>query len=292
MKGIRHTVEYPGLLILLAVLLLAGCTSSPSGYYNLRALSEVEFRDILADIEESRVIFVGEGHTIVKDHMVQMEVIRHLRKKGRKVVIAMEVFPYRLQPLLNDWVMGEIDEAKLRQAYYSTWTVDYSHYKEIFRFARKEGLPILGINADPAYIDYISRYGIERISEKTLKKIKYRECREDPAYMSEMKLIWGRMPHGGEFLEVCNVGRFREAFMAYNLATNMTAGDYTTVVLLGAFHAMKRAVPHMLEIQTGERNFKVMMPDNVKILIGRPLSSDQADYSWQRSPSSFSMGTE
>ena len=107
--------------------------------------------------------------------MVQLEVLRHLRKKGRKVALAMEVFPYRLQPLLNDWVTGKIDEAKLRQAYYSTWTVDYSYYKEIFSYARKEGLPILAINADPAYMDYISRYGIERISEKTLKKLKYRD---------------------------------------------------------------------------------------------------------------------
>lgn len=292
MKAIIHPVEYPGLLILLAVLLLAGCTSSPSDYYNLHDLSGVEFRDILADIEESRVIFVGEGHTILKDHMVQMEVIRHLVKKGRKVVIAMEIFPYRLQPVLNNWVRGKIGEAKLRQAYYSTWTVDYSYYRDIFSYARKEGLPILGINADRAYMDYISRYGIERISEKTLKKLKYRSCREDPAYMSEMETIWGMMPHSGEFIEICNAHKLREAFMAYNIATNMTAGDYTIVVLLGALHAIKSAVPHMLEMQTGERNFKVMMPANVELLIGRSLSFDQADYSWQRSGSPVLMGTE
>ena len=280
MKVNKHPGEYLSLLVLFVALLLAGCASSPSGYYDLRGLSGVEFRDILADIEESRVIFVGEGHTSVKDHMVQLEVIRHLRKKGRKVAVAMEIFPYRLQPVLKDWVMGRIGEAKLRHAYYSTWTVDYSYYKEIFSFARKEGLPILAINADPAYIDYISRYGIERISEKTLKKLKYRGCLEAPLYMSEMKSIWGRMPHSGELLEVCNIRRFREAFMAYNIASNMIANDYTIVVMLGALHAIKSAVPDMLERQTGERRFTVMMPDNVKLLTGRSLSVEQADYSW------------
>ena len=280
MKVIMHPVEYPGLLVLFASLLLAGCVSFPSGYTDLHSMNGVEFKDILADIEESRVIFVGEGHTIKVDHMVQLEVLRHLRKKGRKVALAMEVFPYRLQPLLNDWVTGKIDEAKLRQAYYSTWTVDFSYYKEIFSYARKEGLPILAINADPAYMDYISRYGIERISEKTLKKLKYRECREEPSYMSEMKSIWGRMPHSGEFIEICNARRFREAFMAYNIAANLATGDYTIVVVLGALHAIKSAVPDMLERQTGERNIKVMMPGNVKLLTGSPLSAEQADYSW------------
>ncbi len=280
MKANKYPGEYLSLLILFVLLLLVGCASSPSGYYDLRGLSGVEFRDILTDIEESRVIFVGEGHTREVDHMVQLEVIRHLHKKGRKVALAMEVFPYRLQPVLNDWVMGKIEEVKLRDAYYATWTVDYSYYKEIFNFARKERVPMLAINANPAYIDYISSYGIDMISEKTLKKLKYSGCREEPLYMSEMKSMWGRMPHSGEFLEVCNIRRFKEAFMAYNIASNLAANDYTIVVILGALHAIKSAVPDMLERQTGERRFTVMMPDNVKLLTGRSLSVGQADYSW------------
>jgi len=214
------------------------------------------------------VIFIGEAHTSKRDHAVQMEVIRHIKESGRKVAIALEMFPNTLQAALNAWIGGRIDEAEFRDAYYLTWTVPYSQYSKIFRYARENRVPLIGINVDPSYINYIKTQGIERVSKETLRSIKYSSCMEETGYTEEMSSLLGSLSHKQGFMATCDILRFREAFMAYNLSRNIVGNDYTVVVILGAIHALDFAVPEMLGRHSGE-SYKVVLPEQLYRRMGK-----------------------
>ncbi len=73
------------------------------------ALSFHAFLDALAKAD---VVFLGELHTDETTHRVELAVYEGLlARRGGKVVLAMEMFERDVQPALDDYLAGRIDEA-------------------------------------------------------------------------------------------------------------------------------------------------------------------------------------
>ena len=223
---------------------------------------------------------MGEGHTNANDHSVQMSVIKYLREKGKEVVVAMEMFPVKKQPVLDKWIKGDLEEQLFEIAYYSSWTVDYRYYRDIFRYAADNNIRIVAINTDSSYIDFVSNHGIEMLNKKTRDLLKLGGCEDAQAYRKSMELIWNSMNHSGDFSRICDVRRFREAVMAYNISTLLKGGDYTLVVMVGAIHAIKIAVPSMLERHDEKVKCAIMLPSRLNRLTGMISGLEEADYTW------------
>ena len=162
----RGSHQSASLFLLFVVLFFMGCTTPSLRYNYISNKDALGLNNMVAEFDGYRVIFVGEGHTSVRDHIVQLEVIQRLKKGGKKVAIALEMFPNSHQLALNAWIKSEIEEPAFRDAYYMTWTVPYSDYSKIFRYARENEIPLIGINIDPSYINYIKAYGIGSVSQK------------------------------------------------------------------------------------------------------------------------------
>jgi uncharacterized iron-regulated protein len=50
-----------------------------------------------ARLDDVRVLFIGESHTDMAFHRVQLQVIRELQQRGREIQIGLEMYPYTEQ---------------------------------------------------------------------------------------------------------------------------------------------------------------------------------------------------
>ena len=53
--------------------------------------------DLAGRVEDARLLLVGETHTNIDFHNVQLRIIEELHRAGRKVMIGLEMYPYTEQ---------------------------------------------------------------------------------------------------------------------------------------------------------------------------------------------------
>jgi len=97
--------------------------------------------ELAAQLADVRLLLVGESHTDMEDHRVQLAVIRSLVEAGREVVIGLEMYPYTEQPYLDQWVDGLLTEKGFVQLsrWYHNWGYNWGYYREVFDYARQQG---------------------------------------------------------------------------------------------------------------------------------------------------------
>lgn len=114
---------------------------------------------------ESGIVLLGETHDSHEHHRWQLQVITALHSRHSDLVIALEMFPRRVQPALDRWVAGEIDEAEFLRAseWREIWRFDPALYLPIFHFARMNRIPLLAINVERSLIQAVSKDGYTAI---------------------------------------------------------------------------------------------------------------------------------
>ena len=278
-------INEPGLLmnrfiLFIFILLLSGCAALPDRYTSLSRHQPVRFDDLLKTVEKQRVIFVGEIHDSASSHRVQLEIIRHLHERGKNVAVALEMFLEKSQEDLNRWTRGALKRAEFMKAYHENWNIPYRYYGRIFEYARKEKIPLIGINTERSLISYVSKNGLHEIPEDDLKRLRFSDCSEDPVYASIIEFAEGEGIHASNLPFLCEGQRLRDAVMAFHIAAILKDHEHTTVVvLLGAAHALKPAVPQMLAKHT-DAGYKIVIPGEYFSLLTSKPDETMADFIW------------
>lgn len=142
----------------------------PMGLALPQALS---FAAIMERLADTRLVYVGENHTRLEDHLLQLRVIRALFAQGQKLAIGMEMFSRDTQPVLDRYVAGELSEQEfLRQSeYFSKWSYDYRLYREIINFARRQHLPIVALNQEKKIISKVFKEGTATLTAEELAQL-------------------------------------------------------------------------------------------------------------------------
>lgn len=119
--------------------------------------------DALARAALARVVLLGEAHATPGIHAWQAATTAALARDGRPLVIAVEWLPRRVQPALDRFVAGTIDEGQfLAESDWKTlWRHDYAAYRPVFALARERRILIRALNIDRAIVRTTSREGIE-----------------------------------------------------------------------------------------------------------------------------------
>ena len=269
----------PRLIILISLLAISGCATLPKHYVSLNTGADLNFNEVLTEIESSKAIFVGELHATPRHHKVQLEVIKHLHNAGRKVAIAFEMLPATKQNILDGWINGSIPESTFTRIYQNYVNLPFRYYRNIFLFARDKGIPIVAINADKKLIANVSRNGLGVVPDEVLGKTSFTGCSQDPDYERFIGLSGNRDYHVSGMPYLCDAQRIRDAVMAYNVSKLMVYGNYTVVVLTGVLHAAKLAMPQMLKNYT-TLPYKVLMPHKVGHIVSSRPDINIADYLW------------
>jgi uncharacterized iron-regulated protein len=120
-----------------------------------------------------RLLFVGESHTSMDFHRVQLRVIRELHDAGRPVMIGLEMYPYTEQKYLDRWVRGLLTEEGFIELsnWYDAWGYHWDYYREIFLYARDNGIPMYALNTPREVIKAVRTKGFENLSDEEKSRV-------------------------------------------------------------------------------------------------------------------------
>lgn len=128
------------------------------------ALSKEAFTEKL---RAARAIYVGEQHNSRASHQAQLAVLGQVYGIDHDVALAIEMLPARLQPQLDAFLAGSLDEEGFLAAvdWPHTWGFDYGLYRPLFEFCRVHGLRIHALNAPKELSRAVRQKGVEGLSE-------------------------------------------------------------------------------------------------------------------------------
>lgn len=141
----------------------------------------VAHSDVLQSVEPGTVLLLGEHHDNARHHRWQAGVISGLLAVDMPLNIGFESFPRRLQPVLDDWTAGNLDEETFQRdsEWARVWGFDWGLYLPLFELARLHGLPMHAINVERALVSRVGKEGWDAIPDDE------REGLTDPASAPE-----------------------------------------------------------------------------------------------------------
>ena len=118
---------------------------------------------------KSDVVYVGETHDQLQDHLAQLEALQAMREaRGSKIVVGFEMLDTTLQPVLDDYAAGSINEQEflVKTDWPNEWGFDFDLYKPLFDFIRENKLKALALNVPKKIISKIASGGLEALSSE------------------------------------------------------------------------------------------------------------------------------
>ncbi len=124
--------------------------------------------ELIRALLEQRVVMIGETHTNLRHHELQLDVIRGLTEAGKPVVLALEFFTPAQDSVLQLWSDGRLSQDEFMRAsgYFDTWGHNYRYYAPIFNYCRDHAIPMKGVNVPSEYPSKVNRVGLAGLSEE------------------------------------------------------------------------------------------------------------------------------
>jgi len=223
---------------------------------------------LFAELSQRRVVLLGEVHDNADHHRWQLHTIAGLHALHPRLAIGLEMFPHRLQSVLDNWVAGKLTEEQfLTQTQWRTvWGQEPGLYMPIFQFARLHRVPLIALNVDRGLVRKVGEQGWAAIDPKDREGIGD-PAAAPPAYID--MLYESYRQHGREPAER-NQPAFRnfvdsmllwDRTMAQGIAEAAASTPDTLVVgLMGLGHLENRdGVPRQLA-DLGMNNAAVLLP--------------------------------
>lgn len=132
----------------------------PGGWIDARRGEGVSRAELFADLVQRPVVLLGETHDNAEHHRWQLHTLSALHGRSAKLVIGFEMFPRRVQFVLDQWVNGDLTAKAFLAAvnWRKVWGFDPELYMPLFNFARMHRIPMVALNVDR---ELVSRVGAE-----------------------------------------------------------------------------------------------------------------------------------
>ena len=232
---------------------------------------------IIPELLDKQVIFVGEQHNRFEHHINQLHIIQQFHKAGSDFCVGMEMFKKPYQGIIDAYLSDEIDEqAFLKQTrYFEEWGYDYHLYKPIIDFIKKNHIPLIALNLPEKITRQVSRSGIETLDPADKDLIPESLDFSDNRYAHDLREVFA-LHNGQETLQDFNY--FYQAQVLWDETMAETAHQFLRetprqklIVLAGNGHLRHR---YGIPIRLHRR----IMTDSVVILQDEVLESGIADY--------------
>ncbi len=274
-------ITLPGLwLCMIATLVLGGCVTTrlepavKGGRLELgigdvidTATGDVMTQDRLMEkLSTASVVYVGETHTSVEDHKVQLAVLKSLQAKSQFVIMGMEMFPRSAQPVLDRYINGEIDEKTFlaESKWNDSWGFPYKLYKGLIDFAREKHIRVIGLNAPSSVVKKIAHGGLASLTAEERAKVARDFHLDDPK--NRARIMEDYEVHGKN-----NIKSF-DTFFAAQLAweetmaetiaqhLNDSDGKCKILVIVGKGHLTDRlGIPYLAKMRV-PHDYKTVAP--------------------------------
>ncbi|MCP4666807.1 MAG: PDZ domain-containing protein, partial [Deltaproteobacteria bacterium] len=204
------------------------------------------FDDIVKQLLEKRVIYIGESHTSYEDHRLQLRIIRALYEQDPRLAIGMEMFPQAAQPVLDDYLARGLKERAFlkKSGYFRRWGYDYRLYREIIDFARSRHIPIKALNLEKEIVSNVFKGGgMSALSQEERNGLPWDRDLDVPGYRERLEPVY-RMHSSdgvsGRFADFLQAQALWDETMAERVVAYLAAHPgRRMVVLAGNGHVIK-----------------------------------------------------
>lgn len=162
-------------------------------WINVRTARHIEHNKLFDDLTRKSIVLLGETHDRAEHHRWQLHTLAALSSRTGKLVIGFEMFPRRLQSVLDKWVKGELTAKAFLKAseWRKVWGFDAELYLPLFDFARMHGIPMVALNVERSLVASVGAKGWESVPKEK------REGLTDPApallsYQRDLAMVYLR----------------------------------------------------------------------------------------------------
>jgi len=127
----------------------------------------VSFQELLAELNSIQIVYIGEKHTNVSHHQIQLEIIQAIFKTRSNLAVGMEMFDHTYQDVLDLWSAGKLDQKDFlkKSHWYASWRFDFSLYREILEFIKENHIRLVALNIPNHIPPKIREGGIDNLRE-------------------------------------------------------------------------------------------------------------------------------
>lgn len=117
--------------------------------------------ELMREMARKRVVLLGETHDVAEIHRWQLHVTAFLHLLRPALAVGFEMFPLRIQPVLDAWVEGGMDTATFieRSEWADVWGFDPELYLPLFHFCRQQRVKMLALNCHRPLVTRVGQVG-------------------------------------------------------------------------------------------------------------------------------------
>ncbi len=251
------------------------------GITDARKADVITPAELAARLDGVRLLFVGESHTNADFHQAQLRVVQELFKRGRQVLIGLEMYPASEQEWLDRWIAekGMTEDAFVAQSHwYKNWGYHWNYYREIFGFAHANGIRMFGVNAPRTVVQAVRMKGFAALTPEQRVYLPERIDTDNAehkqlfrAFFGDADTLHGNLPDE-MFQAMFRAQCTWDAAMGWNAvqALKKHGGDTAImVVLIGAGH-----VAYGLG---AERQARLWFDGRTASLVPIPVAEDESE---------------
>lgn len=255
---------------------------------------EVSKDEMFQILSGARIVYVGETHTNILDHQVELEVLKGLSERfPGQVTVGMEMFQKPSQNQLDRWSRGELDEKSFMEEWLANWDQSYNYYRDILRYIRDKRIPLVALNAPDDLVRTVMEKGTEGLTDEMKKELPDMDI-TDQFHRESLEAVFGGHAHGKKGFE-----RFYQTMLVWDETMAQSVADYLSgpngmgkkmVVFAGGFHINygfgipRRVFRRLREPYSIIMPYTAEVPENRKELLMdvQPVSIPLylADFAW------------
>lgn len=167
------------LTAVVAALCLTACASAPpaddttvaplNNFYDVVWVrsadnSVVMLEQVADELSEFDVVFFGENHAHPGNHLAQMRLFQALHERFPDMTLSLEQFERDTQPLVDQYLAGEIGENVLEEEA-RAWPNYTSSYRPLVEYSVQNELPVIAANAPKNIVICVGKKGLEILDE-------------------------------------------------------------------------------------------------------------------------------
>jgi uncharacterized iron-regulated protein len=120
--------------------------------------------DVAKAADRHLFVMLGEEHATAPCQAMEADVIQALVRRGRHVVVGMEMYQRPKQAVLDQF--GALQEPDFLQQsdWKGQWGFDFSYYRPVFDVIRRNHIPLIGLNVPRAWVHEVAQGGFEGLT--------------------------------------------------------------------------------------------------------------------------------
>jgi uncharacterized iron-regulated protein len=144
----------------------------PGEIRGLARSQPVDADGIALAADSKKFVFLGEQHATRDHQLLEARVIQALVKRGRKVVVGLEMLQRPKQAALDAWVQGGSQSKFLTNGdWKKQWGFDFSFYAPVFHVCQSNRVPMVALNVPRDWVRAVGRDGINGLTNEQRQEL-------------------------------------------------------------------------------------------------------------------------